>query len=216
MTMDVLNLEQQLVSYASYHHNPHNILIHLLGVPGIMFSGFLLATNTPALLDLPYIPLNFGGIGAIVYCLFYILMEPVAGLTITPIIAAMMAYVNYLTRTYGATANWWGLGLHLASWIAQFIGHGIFERRAPAILDNPIQPILLAPFFVWFEILFYFGYRPELQARIEEKVQSELKRLNAEKTKKQESARSNGGSNGKTVIGKMVDGKIVNGKDLVQ
>lgn len=47
--------------------------------------------------------------------------------------------------------------------------------------DNPIQPILLAPFFVWFEILFYFGYRPELQARIEEKVVLELKRLQDEK-----------------------------------
>lgn len=83
--------------------------------------------------------------------------------------------------------------------------------------DNPVQPILLAPFFVWFEILFYFGYRPELQARIEEKVQLELKRFNAEKAKKQANrVESNGKSNGKMVIGKMVDGKIVNGKDLAQ
>jgi uncharacterized membrane protein YGL010W len=126
-----------------------------------MFSGFLLvcsiraflggilvlltchkATNTPALLDLPYIPLNFGGIGAVVYCLFYILMEPVAGLTITPIIAAMMVYVNYLTSTYGATANWWAFGVHLASWIVQFVGHGVFERRAPAILVYYPLPLL--------------------------------------------------------------------------
>ncbi|KAH8147418.1 uncharacterized protein LAJ45_08574 [Morchella importuna] len=179
--MGVLDLEKQLLSYASYHHNPHNILIHLFGVPGIMFTGFLLATNTPSLLDLPYIPLNLGGIGSFVFAVFYILMEPVAGLLFAPLIAAMMVVVNHLTATYGATATWWAWCVFLASWVVQFIGHGVFEKRAPAVLDNPIQPILLAPFFVWFEILFYFGYRPELQARIEEKVVLELKRLQDEK-----------------------------------
>lgn len=131
-------------------------MIHLFGVPGIMFSGFLLvsyltlpgtpfqvgltlppppqATNTPALLDLPYIPLNLGGVGATVFCLFYILMEPVAGLAITPIIAVMMVYVNYLTNTYGSTANWWAFYVHAASWIVQFVGHWVFEKRTPAIL----------------------------------------------------------------------------------
>lgn len=44
--------------------------------------------------------------------------------------------------------------------------------------------MLLAPFFVWFEILFYFGYRPELRARIEEGVLAELKRLEEEKAQK--------------------------------
>lgn len=180
----VLDLEKQLLSYASYHHNPHNILIHLFGVPGIMFTGFLLATNTRSLLDLPYIPLNLGGIGSFVFAVFYILMEPVAGLLFAPLIAAMMVVVNHLTATYGATAIWWGWCGFLASWTVQFIGHGVFEKRAPAVLDNPIQPILLAPFFVWFEILFYFGYRPELQARIEEKVVLELKRLQDEKDSK--------------------------------
>lgn len=68
--------------------------------------------------------------------------------------------------------------------------------------------------------MFYFGYRPELQARIEEKVQGELKRLKAEKEKKKQEqvnvGRLNGKANGKMVIGKMVGGKIVNGNDLSQ
>lgn len=65
--------------------------------------------------------------------------------------------------------------------------------------------------------MFYFGYRPELQARIEEKVQGELKRLDAEKAKQQANANQpNGKANGKMVVGKMVNGKIVNGNDLSQ
>lgn len=60
------------------------------------------------------------------------------------------------------------------SWLAQFIGHGVFEKRAPALLDNLVQAFLLAPLFVWMEILFFFGYRPELKERFEKGVELEI------------------------------------------
>jgi len=62
------------------------------------------------------------------------------------------AYANHLTATYGMTANYIALGIFTASWIAQFIGHGVFEGRAPALLDNLVQALFLAPFFVWMEV----------------------------------------------------------------
>ncbi|KAI8022755.1 Phenylalanine--tRNA ligase alpha subunit, cytoplasmic [Camellia lanceoleosa] len=34
----------------------------------------------------------------------------------------------------------------------QFIGHGIFEKRAPALLDNLAQAFLMAPYFVFLEL----------------------------------------------------------------
>lgn len=69
----------------------------------------------------------------------------------------------------------------LVSWIMQFVGHGVFEKRAPALLDNLVQALFLAPFFVWMEVLFKFGYRPELQARVEKDVQKELKDFHSKK-----------------------------------
>ncbi|OLL27128.1 putative endoplasmic reticulum membrane protein [Neolecta irregularis DAH-3] len=57
--------------------------------------------------------------------------------------------------------------LHVVSWLAQFYGHGVHEKRAPALLDNLLQAIFLAPFFVFIEVLFMLGYRPTLQARLE-------------------------------------------------
>ncbi len=45
------------------------------------------------------------------------------------------------------------------------------------IQDNLVQALFLAPFFVWMEILFKFGYRPELQHRIHEKVVLKRKAL---------------------------------------
>ncbi len=67
------------------------------------------------------------------------------------------------------------------AWIAQFVGHGAFEGRAPALLDNLLQSLVLAPFFVFMELLFMFGYRPELQKRVNDAVEKEIQKFKAEK-----------------------------------
>lgn len=108
-------------------------------------------------------------------------MEPVAGALLAPLIMGGTAYSNHLTSTYRSTANYWAIGLHVFSWVAQFIGHGFFEGRAPALLDNLLQAIFLAPFFVWLEILFFFGYRPELKKRLDKAVEQEIFRFKTSK-----------------------------------
>lgn len=40
----------------------------------------------------------------------------------------------------------------VACWVAQFLGHGVFEKRAPAVLDNLVQAIFMAPLFVIMEV----------------------------------------------------------------
>ena len=106
-------------------------------------------------------------------------MEPVAGGILAPILLAGTAYSNHLTNAYGAKANNWALGVHISSWLAQFVGHAVFEGRAPALLDNLVQALFLAPFFVWMEILFSIGYRPELKSRIDEAVQREVQKFHS-------------------------------------
>jgi uncharacterized membrane protein YGL010W len=81
-------------------------------------------------------------------------------------------------------ANYAAIGIHIVSWLVQFVGHGVFEGRAPALLDNLVQAIFLAPFFVWLEILFAFGYRPELKSRLDNAIEKELKKWRSEKAAK--------------------------------
>lgn len=119
-------------------------------------------------------------------------MEPVAGGMLAPLILAGTVYANHLTETYGMTANYWAIGIHIFSWVAQFIGHGVFEGRAPALLDNLVQAIFLAPFFVWLEFLFALGYRPELKSRLDSSVQKSIAEFRASKQSK-----TNGHANGK-------------------
>jgi len=181
-----LNLEKQLQFYGAYHHNHVNVAVHIICVPPILLTSFLLLTNTPDVplpswLSIPNLPLNLGTFGAALYSTLYILMEPVAGALFAPILIGATAYSNHLTSTYGATANKWALAVNSVCWIAQFIGHGKFEGRAPALLDNLVQAIFLAPFFVWFEILFALGYRPELKRRIDQAVDQDIQKFKKSK-----------------------------------
>lgn len=149
-------------------------------------------------MSIPNLPANLGTIACTVYATLYILMEPVAGGILAPLLLGGTAYANHLTSTYGMKANNIAIGIHVFSWIAQFIGHGVFEGRAPALVDNLIQAIFLAPFFVWLEILFAFGYRPDLKARLDSSVAKEIEKFRAEKGGKSAngSAKANGGLNG--------------------
>jgi len=186
-----LDLEKQLCFYGAYHHNPTNVAIHMMFVPMILAGGLLLATNSPTIIPLPTwltvpnLPLNLGTISAILYSGFYILLEPVAGSILLPVIIGWTTYANHLTSsTYSSTVNSWVIAIEIVSWVAQFIGHGAFEGRAPALFDNLVQALVLAPFFVFMEFLFKFGYRPELQKRVNEAVEKEIKKVKAEKEAK--------------------------------
>jgi len=131
-------------------------------------------------------------------------MEPVAGSLLAPLLMGGTAYANHLTSTCGATANYWALGVHITSWLAQFIGHGVFEGRAPALFDNLVQAVFLAPFFVWMEVLFFFGYRPGLKGRLDQAVEQEVAKYNASRAKR------NGNADA------VVDATKMNGNDAAQ
>lgn len=128
------------------------------------------------------------------YSAGYIALDPVAGSALAPLLLGATAYASHLTSAYGRTANLWGLGVHIFSWLAQFVGHGIYEGRAPALLDNLVQAIFLAPFFVWLEALFAFGYRPDLKARLETQVEKDIA---VYREGKKDKVATNGKANGK-------------------
>ncbi|KAL4729879.1 hypothetical protein ACLX1H_001908 [Fusarium chlamydosporum] len=186
-----LDLEHHLTFYGAYHHNSVNIAIHMVCVPLILVSGFSLATYsgtlipTPSWLTLPYLELNAGIIGASLYSLLYLLLEPFAGFLLAIFCMAGAAFANYLRQQNPDSTFQGALAVHIVCWIFQFIGHGKYEGRAPALLDNLVQAIFLAPMFVWLEILFKFGYRPELRARVNKKVQVEIEKFRAKNGKAQ-------------------------------
>ncbi|KAI8933167.1 hypothetical protein NX059_009808 [Plenodomus lindquistii] len=184
--MPLFDLKKNLIFYGAYHRNPTNIAIHISCVPILLATGFIFGTNTPslplrapALLSRLNLPLNLGTLAAATYSTLYLLLSPnIAGLTATPLIMGAAALANRCMSRYNATkVNSIAIGVHVVSWILQFVGHGKFEGRKPALLDNLVQALFLAPLFVWYEVLFKMGFYRDLQREVEVGVEGEVARL---------------------------------------
>ncbi|AEO65358.1 uncharacterized protein THITE_2149855 [Thermothielavioides terrestris NRRL 8126] len=185
-----LDVEKQLTFYGAYHHNRVNVIIHMICVPLILFSAFEIASNygpfftLPSWLQVPYLEPNLGTFAALTWGGLYLLLEPVAGGALALICLGAAAGTNYLRLQDPAGTTRVAVAVHIVCWLLQFIGHGKFEGRAPALLDNLFQAIFLAPLFVWLELLFALGYRPELQKRVNKAVELEIAKFRERKAKK--------------------------------
>ena len=126
-------------------------------------------------------PLNLGTLAALTYSTLYLLLSPnLAGLSATPIIMSFAALANKLVGGYNKTkVNTVAIAVHVVSWVAQFVGHGKYEGRKPALLDNLVQALFLAPLFVWYEVLFKMGFYKGLQREVEVGIEEEVAKLKA-------------------------------------
>lgn len=198
---DSLNLKKQFTFYASYHNERVNVAIHLLCIWPILATSVLLLQYTPALIatpaflqESPYfgnVRINLAAVATFLYCACYLVMEPTIGgigvfllMTILTISAKLVE--NEITL-FGGIPIWKvALIIHVTGWILQFIGHGVFEGRAPALLDSIDQAFLTAPLFVLMEVAFFFGYRRKFYEEIMVDVEDNIKKFKASKTKKTE------------------------------
>ncbi|KAM7267287.1 hypothetical protein ACFE04_009453 [Oxalis oulophora] len=107
-------------------------------------------------------------------------------------LAAVLCFICWfgassLAAKLGFTLAWKVvLAAQLICWTGQFIGHGVFEKRAPALLDNLLQAFLMAPFFVLLEILqTVFGYEPYpgFHVKVKGRVEDDIKEWREKKQK---------------------------------
>ncbi|KAF2462758.1 DUF962-domain-containing protein [Lindgomyces ingoldianus] len=188
------NLKQQLVAYGAYHRDPTNVKIHMTCVPWIMATAFFLGTNTPtlplrtpSLLTKLHLPLNLSTLAGLTYSTLYLYLSPnIAGSTLAPLVLSISSFTNILHTKYQTSLkklNTIASAIHVVAWILQFIGHGKFEGRKPALLDNLAQALFLAPLFVWYEGLFMLGFYRELRVEVEEGIDAEIRRVKEGKRK---------------------------------
>ncbi|KAF5477061.1 hypothetical protein F2P56_003740 [Juglans regia] len=193
----LLDLERHFAFYGAYHSNPINILIHTLFVWPIVFTILMLLHFTPALytpssqIDIfpsGFLVLNFGFLSTLIYSLIYVAFDKRAGSLAALLCFACWVGASFVADRLGFSLAWKVvLAAQLLCWSGQFIGHGVFERRAPALLDNLVQAFLMAPFFVLLEVLQKFlGYEPYpgFRASVKAKIDADLKEWNSKKQKK--------------------------------
>jgi uncharacterized membrane protein YGL010W len=191
---DRFDLEKQVTFYLSYHDNKVNQWIHFACIWQIFVSALCMFASLEAFAEAPsllqalpfgqYLLLNPSCVLAGVYMAWYILLDHVAGSIGAMLVFGCYLFANFFVQDY-APANFevpgWqvALGVHCFAWIMQFIGHGVFERRKPALFDSLDQALVTAPMFVLLEALFAFGYRPDLYKRVSAAAKENIKAFRA-------------------------------------
>ncbi|RCK66726.1 hypothetical protein Cantr_03390 [Candida viswanathii] len=168
----LFDLESHLVFYRSYHFNQTNVTIHLICIPIILLSTIAFLSPLHPLSSSPVF--NLGTLLAWSYGAYYVLLDWKVGV---PAASVLVSFAYYIGNVYRGLSDAGkdefikvAVGLHVLSWLAQFYGHGVHEKRAPALLDNLLQALVLAPYFVAFEIAFFLGYRKDLKKTMDNRA----------------------------------------------
>jgi uncharacterized membrane protein YGL010W len=172
----LFDFKYQFVSYGEYHDNTINQIVHIIFVPILIFTAQIWMHATPELYVWKFndvLPINASVLLTMVYCLYYIRLHRTLGVILTPVLLFMSAWAFNIQKSV-PNVNYITLGAHATSWFFQIMAHKVFEGRAPAFLDNPLQAVVLAPFFVFCEILFKLGFFPTLAKDMNKLVKAKL------------------------------------------
>ncbi|CAG9170817.1 hypothetical protein LMG23992_01842 [Cupriavidus laharis] len=148
-------LVEHLANYAAYHRDHRNVATHFIGIPMIVLA-------VATLLGRPAMPLGDGSAyltpAMVVYvlsCLFYLRLSAGFGAAMA-VVLALFLYAGAHLAAF-PTGAWLaaGVGLFVAGWIIQFIGH-YYEGRKPAFVDDLVG-LLIGPLFLVAETAFACG-----------------------------------------------------------
>lgn len=168
-------LTSQLAFYGAYHNDRYNRIVHLVFVPTLVWTAAVMLATLVRGAELWLL---------LAYSSFYVAMDLLAGVSWAFCVGYPCFWMT--ERLFRLTSHaWkWALALHVLSWIVQVVvGHGMYEKRKPALVDSFFQSLALAPLFVWMEVLFALGYKPGLEQEVSELVRERIAAMDAAKKK---------------------------------
>jgi uncharacterized membrane protein YGL010W len=132
-------LDALWADYDEHHRSAGNKYCHMLGIPLIIIGllGLLLAGPH---VDVIGLPIDLAILAVLGAGMIYVFLDPKLG--------AAMFVVDVLFYLLARELNWkLALGLFVLGWVFQFIGHGVYEKRAPAFSKN-LAHLLVGPLWV--------------------------------------------------------------------
>ena len=160
-------LIDQLAQYGSYHRDARNILTHFFGVPMILLAVVILLSRPMLLSSGGDTGINPAMVVTGLAALYYLRLDLRYGSVLVLILAVMVVLGTWLAQWPTAVWLGWGVGLFVAGWIIQFVGH-YWEGRKPAFMDD-IVGLLIGPLFVLAEMGFALGWRKDVQQAVEQR-----------------------------------------------
>lgn len=163
-------LRRQLTDYVEYHRDPTNCALHVVGIVTLFLGAILPLSLWP--ITVFGLQVNLGVLLALPVLIYWILLDIPIGLAIAGA-AALLLFTGATIASHASVTIVWTISivLILLGITMQIVGHQVFERRAPALIDNPPH-LLLGPVFVMAKLFISFGFRDDLAAIIQKSSNS--------------------------------------------
>jgi uncharacterized membrane protein YGL010W len=157
--------KRQLADYVEYHRDPWNCTLHVFGIVFLFLA---------AVLPLSLWPVDAFGTRASVAIImvlpaliYWLLLDAALGVAILGAAVLLLSTAAMIVN-HTSTAGVWSIAavLIVIGVASQVVGHRLFERRQPALMDNPTH-LLLGPMFVMAKLFIALGFRYDLASIIE-------------------------------------------------
>ena len=132
-------LKAHFSDYAAFHGTPGNRACHYVGIPLIVLSLFALLSAVP-LFALGGYTVTLAEVLLLGATVYYLTLDPVLAVLMLAISAASIAVGRHIPVA-------WAVALFVVGWIFQFIGHYVYEKRAPAFYRN-LAHLLVGPLWI--------------------------------------------------------------------
>ena len=132
-------LQSHFTDYAAFHRSAGNKACHYIGIPLIVLTLFTFLSSVPLFVVAGY-TVTLAEVVLTLTTLYY--------LTLDPLLAVLMAIVStglmVLSRQIPLSL---ALALFVVGWIFQYIGHYVYEKKAPAFYQNATH-LLVGPLWI--------------------------------------------------------------------
>ena len=157
---------RELASYADSHRDQVNGVMHIVGNP-ILFVAVVL--------PLSLLPVTVFGVQTsaapllvIPALILWMTFDVAIGLAIVataiPLLLAASAIAGHVSVTWVWII---AVALFVLGWALQIVGHQVFERKRPSLLDNPLH-MRISPMYVFAKLFIALGFRPDLAAILQD------------------------------------------------
>jgi uncharacterized membrane protein YGL010W len=154
------HFRRQLADYVEFHRDPKNCAMHVFGIIFLFLAAVLPLSMWPV--QAFGVQNTMATIMVLPVLIYWVLLDATLGMGILCSAVLLLSTAATIVD-HASDAGVWSISalLIIIGVAFQIIGHRVFERRQPALMENPTH-LLLGPMFVMAKLYITLGFRNDL------------------------------------------------------
>jgi uncharacterized membrane protein YGL010W len=155
---------RQMADYVEYHRDPWNCAAHVFGIIFLFLAAIVPLTLWP--ISIFGVHSTLAPVMVLPVLIYWLALDTALGTAIVFMALLLLATATLIVDSSSLSAVWTTTIILMLMGVAlQIVGHRVFERRQPSMVDNPSH-LLLGPMFVMAKLFVALGLREDLAAII--------------------------------------------------